>query len=98
MAVTTRLHPKRGVRRRVAHEDRQQQIVETARKIITDQGMEHLTMEALAKEIGLSEAAIYRHVDSKQEILFMVLEDTERALLGAVANGREEGHLPLEKL
>lgn len=98
MRATNRLYHNTKFPRRSIHEDRQQQIVEVARKIITKQGMEHLTMDSLAEEIGLSEAAIYRHVDSKRDILQMVLEDIERALLGAVTNGCKKGDTPLDKL
>ena len=98
MVVSNHLQTKRRVRRRATHEDRQQQIVETARKIITDQGMEHLTMDTLAEGIGLSEAAIYRHMDGKQQILRLVLEDIERGLLELVEQGRKEGASSLDKL
>ena len=98
MRAINRLHQKSRFPRRAIHEDRQQQIAEVARKIITTQGMDHLTMDSLAEEIGLSEAGIYRHVDSKRDILQMVLEDVERALLGAVNQGRMKGSTPLEQL
>lgn len=72
--------------------------MEAARKIITDQGMEHLTIENLAAEIGVSEAAIYRHVKSKQEVLFLVLKDIEETLLEAVSQAQEQETSAIEKL
>ena len=53
--------------------DRQQQIVETAIKLIADKGIQNLTTKNLAKEIGISEPALYRHFSSKLEILKAVI-------------------------
>ena len=53
--------------------ERQQQIVETAIKLIADKGIQNLTTKNLAKEIGISEPALYRHFSSKLEILKAVI-------------------------
>jgi AcrR family transcriptional regulator len=52
---------------------RKQQIIDAARKLIIRKGSEHLTVRALAKEVGLTEAAIYRHFKSKREILSFLM-------------------------
>ena len=53
--------------------ERQQQIVETAIKIIANKGIQNLTTKNIAKEIGISEPALYRHFNSKLEILKAVI-------------------------
>ncbi len=53
--------------------ERQQQIVEIAIKLIADKGIQNLTTKNLAKEIGISEPAIYRHFSNKLEILKAVI-------------------------
>ncbi len=53
---------------------RQQQIIETAIKLIADKGIQNLTTKNLAKEIGITEPALYRHFDNKSEILKGVIE------------------------
>jgi AcrR family transcriptional regulator len=53
--------------------ERQQQIVETAIKLIADKGIQNLTTKNLAKEIGISEPALYRHFSNKLEILNAVI-------------------------
>ena len=53
--------------------ERQQQIIETAIKLIADKGIQNLTTKNLAKEIGISEPALYRHFSSKLEILKAVI-------------------------
>jgi AcrR family transcriptional regulator len=52
---------------------RKQQIIDAARKLIIKKGSEHLTVRAMAKEVHLTEAAIYRHFKSKREILSFLM-------------------------
>jgi len=53
---------------------RQSQIVTEAINIISKQGIQGLTIKNLSKKIGISEPAIYRHFDSKIEILLTILD------------------------
>ena len=64
---------------------RKQQIIEAARKLIIDKGMEAVTIDAIAETVGFSEAAIYRHFSSKQQILHQLVNDLEYDLLACVA-------------
>ncbi|HRW62705.1 MAG TPA: TetR/AcrR family transcriptional regulator [Bacteroidales bacterium] len=57
--------------------DRQKEIITTSVNIIADKGIQGLTIKNLSKEIGISEAAIYRHFDSKTEILMAILKSFE---------------------
>lgn len=60
---------------------RQQQIIDAAGSLIFKYGSEHLTVKKIAKEVGISEAAIYRHFKSKKSILSFLLKHIEEALL-----------------
>jgi AcrR family transcriptional regulator len=62
-------------------EVRQQQIVEAAGNLISKYGSEHLTVKRIAAEVGISEAAIYRHFKSKKSILSFLLTHSEEAIL-----------------
>lgn len=86
------------VRTKRPHLERQQQIVEAARKIITHRGMEHLTVRALAESLDLSQAALYRHVRSRQAILMLVLQDIETTLLHEVGEAQKGKGSALERL
>lgn len=79
-------------------EVRQLQIIRAARQIITTRGMEHLTIEAIAEEVGLTEGAIYRHFESKQEILLALLQEIEDLLFERLQEAQEGITSPLEKL
>lgn len=52
---------------------RQIEIMEAATKRIHQYGIQKLTIKNLAADLNLSEAALYRHFKSKDEILFMLL-------------------------
>ena len=54
---------------RLSTEERQQEILDAALEIIFKEGFYNLTMRNIAREIGISEAAIYRHFRSKEEIV-----------------------------
>lgn len=62
--------------------DRQQQIIDVSLELISENGIQGLTIKNLAKKIGFSESAIYRHYENKIEILVAILnyfkENTER--------------------
>ena len=60
---------------------RQKQLINAARKLIIKYGSEHVTVRRMAKEIGVSEGAIYRHFKSKRDILSLLLDDIENTLL-----------------
>ena len=64
---------------------RRHQIVQTARKIVATHGMSSLTIHELAREVGVSEGAIYRHFKSKDEILMVLIQEIERNLLDIIA-------------
>ncbi|MEN8228136.1 MAG: TetR/AcrR family transcriptional regulator [Bacteroidota bacterium] len=53
---------------------RQKEIIEVALELISEKGIQGLTIKNLAKKIGITEPAIYRHYDSKIDILIAVLE------------------------
>ncbi|MFQ5875865.1 MAG: TetR/AcrR family transcriptional regulator [Dehalococcoidia bacterium] len=77
---------------------RRHQILEAATSLILDRGVEALTMDALADAVHLSEGAIYRHFSGKQQILDLVVEDMERALLGVLDRAEIIGAPALENL
>lgn len=52
---------------------RQIQIIETATKRIDKHGIQELTIKNLANDLALSEAALYRHFKSKNEIMLAML-------------------------
>ncbi len=69
-------------RARKSTEIRKREIIEAARKLIFKKGSEHVTVNNIAKEVKISEAAIYRHFRNKKEILsFLASHITESLML-----------------
>ncbi|MGV8878244.1 MAG: TetR/AcrR family transcriptional regulator [Sphingobacteriaceae bacterium] len=53
--------------------NRQLEIIEAAGKIFTNSGVSGLTIKRLAMEMKFSESALYRHFESKEEIIIALL-------------------------
>lgn len=49
-------------------------INQLAEQMIRDLGFKHLTLTQLAKELGVSHAALYKHVSSKEALLDLISE------------------------
>lgn len=59
-----------------------QQLLAACEKLIQTVGLARVTTKELAKETGLSEGALYRHFDHKEDLFLAVFERHVRVLLG----------------
>ncbi len=66
--------------------DLRQRIVEAARDIVSEEGLDGLSMRALAVRIGYSPATIYHHFHDKDELLRSVKEEGFKRLGETVAS------------
>jgi len=87
--------PKKIQKRRNT-EVRRRQIADAARELIIKYGSEHITGRRIAKEIGITEGAIYRHFKSKRDILSFLIEDIEATLVADIERGMTSGATPLQ--
>jgi AcrR family transcriptional regulator len=72
---------------------RKRQIVDAARKLMIKYGSEHITIRRLAKEVKITEAAIYRHFKSKRDILSFLTEHITETMLEEIG-GTAGGPIP----
>jgi AcrR family transcriptional regulator len=86
------------VKRNINKDSRQQQIINAARKLIFKYGSGHLTIRNIAKEVGISEAAIYRHFPSKKSIMSLMADHIADNLLGDINKARVAANSRLETL
>ena len=65
---------------------RQREIIIAAREVIFSKGIEKLTVREIAKELKITNGALYRHFKSKNEIMSLLIDDIEENL--AVCHSR----------
>jgi AcrR family transcriptional regulator len=53
---------------------RQKDIIDISIELIADLGIQGFTIKNLSKRVGVTEGAIYRHFESKTEILYSILK------------------------
>ncbi|MBM3956587.1 MAG: TetR family transcriptional regulator [Gemmatimonadetes bacterium] len=83
---------------RLDHDTRQRQIVDAAREIVARGGSGALTVHAIADRVGVSEAGLYKHVDSKDEVLPLLIDDVRESLLREVSRATGPDGTALAKL
>jgi len=75
-----------GAVRKVRGEVRREQIVQATLRLVARKGVRGLTTAAIAREVGISEANLYRHFKNKDEILF----ETGKGIGEAIRKNLEE--------
>ena len=84
---------------RYHHGDLPQALLDAALRIVKTQGTEALTLRAVARLAGVSQAAPYRHFANKEAILAAVAEDGFRSLMAAMRQSVKAcGDVPLARL
>ncbi len=65
-------------------ETRQEQIKKAVLEIIAEEGLHNISTRNLAKKIGFSEGAIFRHFASKRDIVKGIMDDVANDLIGSL--------------
>ena len=65
---------------------RQEQIKKAVLEIIANEGLHHFSTRNLAKKIGLSEGAIFRHFSTKRDIIKGIMDDVAVDMIGTLRN------------
>lgn len=81
------------------HGDLKDELFKAAKYILKDKGVESLSLRNIAKRVGVSHTAPYRHFASKEELLYQLsvygFEKLRFALLDKI---KEKNNQPLEQL
>ena len=83
------------------HTERQQEIISTALDLISEKGIQGLTIKNLSKKLGITEPAIYRHFENKIQILIALLDLLKKNTSGifeAELNSDETAVRKIERL
>jgi len=78
--------------------ERQQEIVNAAIKIIARKGYRELTTKHLSEDVGVSEAALYRHFDSKNGLIHTILQYFQEVSHQVLINIIKEIKDPMEQV
>ncbi|AEH07863.1 MULTISPECIES: TetR/AcrR family transcriptional regulator [Protofrankia] len=74
---------------------REQQILQAAEKLFYERSFDGVGVDAIGKEAGVTGSAIYRHFNSKDEILSVLFDQAADALLAKVGEPMDD---PREEL
>ena len=66
------------------HGDLRQALVDAAIKLLRKEGLDALTLRGVAREAGVSQAALYRHFEDRRALVAAVAEDGFRRLGAAM--------------
>lgn len=94
----SRTHSPRVARKRARARDR---LVEATRRVIEEQGFEHLTIEAVAAAADVSKPSVYYYFDSKEALFAALLvrcTREENAAIRAAVDATPEGGSVIEAL
>ncbi len=82
--------------KRESTEKRRVQIKKAVLKVIAKEGLHNLSIKNLAKTVGITEGAIFRHFSSKRAIIISIMDDVKTELMSelkTIANSK----LPAEE-
>lgn len=72
-------------RQRLSGEERRDTILDAARALIREQGIEKLTMDRVAARCGINKALPYRHFKNKDDLILTLFKNGETEVSDAVA-------------
>lgn len=87
--MTAKRSPKRGRSRAYHHGDLKAALVNAALEILREEGPEALTLRAVSRRVGVSQAAPYRHFADRRELVAAVAEHGFRRLGDAMLAGMQ---------
>lgn len=73
-------------------------LLETARKLFAEQGVDAVTMSAIAQAANVGKGTLYRHFENKTELCFALLDHDQRDLQDRAFKHFRTHHDPLENM
>jgi len=80
------------------HDQKRAQILKSAAKVFAEEGFDRASMTKLAGECGISKANIYHYYDSKDAILYDILDSYLSSLRDRILDVDTEGLPPEDRL
>ncbi|MDJ1370438.1 TetR/AcrR family transcriptional regulator [Gulosibacter molinativorax] len=73
-------------------------VINAAVALFNQHGYEATTVGMIAEQLGVSKSAIYHHVTSKEDLLASALDRALSSLEGMLAEAKESGATPVDRL
>ncbi len=77
---------------------RQQEILDAAAEIFRDKGYEATSTQDIAEAVGLLKGSLYYYIDSKEDLLFAIIDEAYKGALETVQVSTAAGGNALEKI
>src|SRR5439155_15177520 len=78
--------------------DRKEQIYSTARSLFSERGYHATTVRDIARELNMQGGSLYAHIESKEDVLWELVNRAADQFLGAVEPIVQSDLAPAEKL
>ena len=85
--VTQRVAPKSAAKRTRRGPYTRQQILDASLRLFSERGFARTTVRDIARQAGITDAAIYYHFESKRELLEALVEKARAKGLAAMVGG-----------
>lgn len=82
----------------LASDSRRNKIILTCLRIVDEYGVKGLTVARIAREVGFTESALYRHFKSKREIIELILDESLTMAKGQYASIKRGSRDPRTQL
>ncbi|WP_236034020.1 TetR/AcrR family transcriptional regulator [Belnapia mucosa] len=69
------LSPGPSARRRLSREERHAQLIDTARRLVREEGTDALTLGRLAEQAGVTKPVVYDHFETRNGLLVALFRD-----------------------
>lgn len=66
---------------RTVRGERRDEVIEAATRIFEEKGYEAASIQDVADELGILKGSLYHYIDSKEELLFTIIDDVHRRSL-----------------
>ncbi len=85
-------------RKRLTADERREEIIRVTLELAAEQGVDDVTTQDMARAMGLTQGAIFRHFASKDAIWLAVMQWVRTRLMGVLGRAASEGRDPLDAL
>jgi AcrR family transcriptional regulator len=77
--------------------ERERQILDAATRVFQERGYDAATIQMIADEVGILKGSLYYYIDTKEDLLYKIVEEVHRGLFETMQEATREGD-PLARI